>query len=108
MPLSLPTIKVHLRQQHQNIRSTNTISTKDKMEAGESPTQESNIQGYFFCSQKSKPERHNQNPLEDIQLFRVLATSTFTLSIIMKLIAYRQHIQRPLILQKSGTPKCIC
>ena len=52
MPISLPTIKVHLRQQHQNIRTTNRIAKKEKLGVEALPIQESKTQDCFFAHNK--------------------------------------------------------
>ena len=86
LPLYLPTLKGHLRQEKRNIISTKKIETKDKPKSEASPTKESKTQDCFFQSQQRNPEQHTQTSLEDIQLLRFAATSTFPFSTIMKII----------------------
>ena len=69
LPLSLPTLKVHLKQYHQNITSTKKIATIEKTEAEASPTQESKTQYCLLLWHQRKPKQCTQTSLEDIQLF---------------------------------------
>ena len=52
--LSPPTLKGHLKQDHQNIRSTKKIATTEKPEAQVSPTQESKKQDFFYRNKGSQ------------------------------------------------------
>ena len=108
LPLSLPTLKVHLKQYHQNITSTKKIATIEKTEAEASPTQESKTQYCLLLWHQRKPKQCTQTSLEDIQFFWVAATSTFSFATIMKLISYRQHPPITTMLQKYRTLQCLC
>ena len=52
LPLSLPNIKGHLRQEQQNLRSTKLIPTAAKLEVESPPDQYSKTQNCFFTLSK--------------------------------------------------------